>query len=218
MTFPLGLAWIPEFVAEGGAVMVLLIGCSVVALAVAFERALALRRGVVIPRSAEATLEAREQRDWIRHLERITSGSARLRRATFLSVVRRGLANRRLSREANEREMLMAGRRAAAALERGLVILELVAATAPLLGLLGTVLGMVETFDAVSAQGPGQADVLSSGIKKALYTTVAGLSICIPSLVAYTWFRRKAESLALEMERLGLLLLGRLYDDKSERT
>lgn len=105
----------------------------------------------------------------------------------------------------------MEGRQAAAVLARGLIVLEVVAAIAPLLGLLGTVLGMVDVFNEITAEGLGQPGQLSSGIKEALYTTVAGLCIGIPALAAHTYFRHKAETLSLEMERFSVRLLSNLY-------
>ena len=198
---------LPKLLAEGGPVMLVLLVCSAAALAVCLERLIALRRRAVIPPDAAAaiaTLQAPEQAEQI--AQRFEHAKAPLAR-----VVRCGLANRHLPRAANEEEMLMEGRQAAAVLERGLVVLEVVAAVAPLLGLLGTVLGMVAVFDDISAAGLGEAGRLSSGIKEALYTTVAGLSIGIPALAAYTYFRQKAETLSLEMERLSMMLLGKLY-------
>jgi len=112
---------------------------------------------------------------------------------------------------------MVAGRAAAAALERGLGLIEIVAATAPLLGLLGTVLGMVDVFDVISVEGVGDAQSFSVGIKKALYTTVAGLCIGIPALALFIHFSRKAERLAVEMEQVCFALLARIYAAESGR-
>ena len=92
------------------------------------------------------------------------------------------------------------GRQEIVHLERGLGLLETIAAIAPLLGLLGTVLGMIEVFDVVAQQGAGQAQELSGGISQALITTATGLSIGIPALVAYNYFVGKAERLVLDIE------------------
>ena len=78
--------------------------------------------------------------------------------------------------------------------------IETVAGIGPLLGLLGTVFGMIQVFDVVSSQGAGQAQSLSGGIAQALITTAAGLSIGIPALVGYNYFTSKAERLVLDME------------------
>ena len=92
------------------------------------------------------------------------------------------------------------GRQEVARLERGLGLLETVAGIGPLLGLLGTVFGMIQVFEVVSSQGAGQAQSLSGGIAQALITTAAGLSIGIPALVGYNYFTSKAERLVLDME------------------
>jgi biopolymer transport protein ExbB len=86
-------------------------------------------------------------------------------------------------------------------LEKGLVVLETIAAIAPLMGLLGTVLGMVTVFEVIKDQGIGQTAALSGGISQALITTVAGLFIGIPVLIAYNYFTSKSESLVLDIEK-----------------
>jgi biopolymer transport protein ExbB len=86
-------------------------------------------------------------------------------------------------------------------LERGLVGLETVAGISPLLGLLGTVVGMIKVFTVISQQGIGQATTLSGGISEALITTAVGLSIGIPSLVAFNYFTNRAENLVLDIEK-----------------
>ena len=85
-------------------------------------------------------------------------------------------------------------------LEKGLIVLETIAAIAPLMGLLGTVLGMIHVFAVIKEQGIGQTAALSGGISEALLTTVAGLFIAIPVLIAYYYFNQKSESLILDIE------------------
>jgi biopolymer transport protein ExbB len=89
--------------------------------------------------------------------------------------------------------------------------LETVAGTAPLMGLLGTVLGMIRVFQVINKQGLGQTQALSGGISEALLTTVVGLAIAIPALVAYNYFTHKAEDLVLEIEKHSNGLLSRLH-------
>lgn len=88
-----------------------------------------------------------------------------------------------------------------AAWQRGFVVLELTATLSPLLGLLGTVLGMVEVFQVISIEGATNASVLSSGISKALNTTVMGLLVAMPALAAHTMYERKSEMLATSLEK-----------------
>jgi len=100
------------------------------------------------------------------------------------------------------------GRQEVPFLERYLTMLGTIASISPLLGLLGTVVGLLRVFDAISQEGGvTNAAILSAGIQNALITTVAGLCVAIPSLVAYNYFARRAESLVLEMERISLRLL-----------
>jgi biopolymer transport protein ExbB len=99
------------------------------------------------------------------------------------------------------------GRREVAALERWLVLLGTIAAVSPLMGLMGTVLGMMETFKVISVVGPGQADKLSGGISTALVTTVTGLAVAIPALVSHNIFRAKVARYILEMENFALQVM-----------
>jgi biopolymer transport protein ExbB len=101
-------------------------------------------------------------------------------------------------------------------LERGLIILETVAAIAPILGLLGTVLGMIKVFSVISLQGVGDAASLSSGISEALISTAVGLSIGIPTLVFYNYFERRANSIILELENICNELIRKIRKFKAE--
>jgi len=95
-------------------------------------------------------------------------------------------------------------------LEKGLVVLETIAGIAPLLGLLGTVIGMIEVFDVISLEGVTRTASLSSGISEALITTVTGLSIGIFALVFYNYFTNKTENLVVEIEHYSTKLLQKL--------
>ena len=99
------------------------------------------------------------------------------------------------------------GRQEVGSLEKGLVVMETIASIAPLLGLLGTVIGMIKVFNVIQQQGLGQTQALSGGISEALITTVVGLSIGIPSVVGYTFFTDKAENLILDIEKYTSKLL-----------
>ncbi len=103
------------------------------------------------------------------------------------------------------------GRQEIRTLKRGLVSLEAIAAVAPLMGLLGTVLGMVQVFAVIKEQGIGQTAALSGGISQALLTTVAGLFIGIPVLLFYYYFSQKANNLILDIEKYTNKLLDKIY-------
>src|SRR5690606_41371846 len=91
------------------------------------------------------------------------------------------------------------------------------AAVSPLIGLLGTVVGMIEVFNVISVQGVGKAGAMAGGISKALITTAAGLIVAIPSLIAYRYFRRRVDTLILEMEQEALKLVEVIYGQRSQR-
>jgi biopolymer transport protein ExbB len=93
------------------------------------------------------------------------------------------------------------GRQEIRTLERGLVALETVAAISPLLGLFGTVLGILKVFNVITRMGVGQATALSGGISEALITTIVGLAIAIPAVVAYNYLSSRAENLVLDIEK-----------------
>ena len=93
-------------------------------------------------------------------------------------------------------------------------MLEVITAITPLLGLLGTVLGMSQVFDVISEVGLGQTKAFSGGIAQALRTTIIGLGIAIPSLIAYSSFDRKVDNLVLEMEKYSMLLLNKIYSTR----
>jgi biopolymer transport protein ExbB len=97
------------------------------------------------------------------------------------------------------------------------VILETVASIAPLLGLLGTVIGILKVFNVISSLGVGQARAMSGGISEALITTIVGLSIGIPALVGYNYFSSKAERLILEIEKNSGILLRKVTRFKRKR-
>ncbi len=95
--------------------------------------------------------------------------------------------------------------------ERGLVFLEIIVGVAPLLGLLGTALGMIDVFANIAIEGPGRAEALSQGIAEALITTVLGLAIGIPALIAHTLFSHRVESFGLRIEQEMLFFYHKLY-------
>ena len=197
-----------EFVSTGGYTMAPLLLCSVLALIVIIERSFALRRRHVI---AEPVLVAVDRIKGTPDAERALTVCGKLR-GHFANIICHAIRNRHLSKRENAEELEFVGRQEASHLERGLVILEIVAGVAPLLGLLGTVLGMVQIFGVISEEGlVGQTPSLSEGISKALITTVAGLIVAIPSLVCHSYFSRKVDELVLEMEQHCHDLLGRLY-------
>ena len=195
-----------EMILKGGVVMIPLFFTSILALAVVIERGFFLRRRRIIKPEILDMIQRIEKPE---DAEKATFGLNQ-QKGPFSNVIRVGLQNHGRSREEIEEAVVDQGRQEARVLERGLVVLETVAGIAPLLGLLGTVLGMVRVFRVISEQGLGQTQSLSGGISQALITTVVGLSIAIPALVAYNYFSHKVEDLVLEIEKHSAALLEKL--------
>lgn len=177
--------------------------CSVLALAVIAERLWNLRHDKILPPQEVAHL-----RNLIDAGEFVRAEEYTLSRPGALNnVLAPAIENRRESREFIREIVRDAGRQEIPGLERYLGVLGTIASITPLLGLLGTVLGMIQVFAVVAQQGVAQADALAGGISQAMITTATGLVIAIPSLAAYNYYVGKAEGIILEMERLALELI-----------
>jgi biopolymer transport protein ExbB len=191
---------------KGGVVMIPLMLTSVIALAVVIERGLFLRRSRILnPDLIQLILniqnpgELKGALDTLKHQD-----------GSFINIVRVALGHQHVSTEDIRESIVDQGRRETRRLEQGLVVLETVAGISPLLGLLGTVIGMVKVFTVISESGLGQTQLLSGGISEALITTVVGLSIAIPTLIAYNYFNHKVEDLVLEIEQYSTQLINKL--------
>lgn len=192
-----------EVLRSGGPLMIPLALCSVLALAVIVERAWNLRHDRILPpQEIEHLRNLIDRGEFIRAEEYASS-----RRSALNNLLVPALENRRQSRELIREVVRDAGRQEVPELERYLGVLGTVASISPLLGLLGTVLGMIQVFSVISMQGVGQADALAGGISQAMITTATGLAIAIPALAAYNYFVSKAEGLVLEIERLVLEMI-----------
>ncbi len=196
-----------EWLAGGGPIMIPLFICSVLALAVILERAINIRKNRIIRPEIVDVINAIRGPDDIQ----IVFARCNAIKGPFSNIIKRAISNTHLSREEKVLDIQAAGRQEARALERMLIVLEVITAIAPLLGLLGTVLGMSQVFDVISEVGLGQTKAFSGGIAQALRTTIIGLSVAIPSLIAYSSFDRKVDNLILEMEKYSMLLLNKLY-------
>ncbi len=204
-----------DWIAGGGPIMIPLFFCSILALAVTLERLVSLRKNRIIRPELIEVIEA------IRGLKDIKIVLSRCNtiRGPFSNIIRRAISNNHLSREEKVLDIQATGRQEARSLERMLIVLEVITAISPLLGLLGTVLGMSQVFDVISEVGLGQTKAFSGGIAQALRTTIIGLGVAIPSLIAYSSFDRKVDNLVLEMEKYSMLLLNKIYSvDKVEKT
>lgn len=201
-----------EIIQAGGWLMWPIIGCSVVAMTIVFERAWVLRRRRVAP----PVLLPQVIR-WIRANRLDAAQLEALRKNSPLGqVLAAGLAHRGESREIMKESIEDTGRHVVAELERFLNILATISEVAPLLGLLGTVFGMIETFNVVSSHGVGNPTLMAHGIAVALITTAAGLSVAIPSLICHRYFQSKVDALVITMEQEALYLIDTLHSDRGE--
>jgi len=202
-----------EWLMGGGPIMVPIFICSVIALAVVLERMVSLRRSRIMRPELIEVIEAIRGPEDIQ----VIHNRCDVIKGPFSNIIRRTISNTHLSREEKVLDIQATGRQEARALERMLVVLEIITAITPLLGLLGTVLGMSQVFDVISEVGLGQTKAFSGGIAQALRTTIIGLGVAIPSLIAYSSFDRKVDNLILEMEKHSMSLLNKIYtvdDDK----
>lgn len=192
-----------QFLVKGGIIMIPLAICSIVGLAIVLEKTLSLRRKKVIVPEIVSVLENIKGPDDIN----LGLSICKKHEGPFANIIRVGLENRELPKEEIKEALNDQGRQEVYTLERGLVILETVAGIAPLLGLLGTVIGILKVFNVISELGVGQAAALSGGISEALITTIIGLSIGIPAVVVFNFFTNKAEELILEIEKYSSAIL-----------
>ncbi|MCY3824989.1 MAG: MotA/TolQ/ExbB proton channel family protein [Nitrospinae bacterium] len=186
-----------EFLARGGVLMIPLGVCSILALAIVLERTLNLRTKKIIQ------LDILQQvRDLVAE-NQVSDAMTLCRR--YPSVMGRILlvtiANHDREREELRSVVEDAGRQEVTTLDRNLGALGTIAAIAPLLGLTGTVFGMIRTFAIISEKGIAHPSQLAGGISEALITTATGLVIAIPTLIFYNYFTNKADRLILEIEK-----------------
>jgi biopolymer transport protein ExbB len=172
-----------RLLAKGGLVMIPIGVCSVIAVAVALERAIRLRRARVAPNDLAPELRLLLQNpekpleSAIEYLDR--------RPGPLSSILRAGVLSLPLGPDAVQKAMEDAGAREAGWMKRSLRPLSAIAQLAPLLGLLGTIYGMITAFQAAASAGVGRGDQLAAGIYEALLTTAAGLTVAIPALIAH---------------------------------
>ncbi|MCS4503309.1 hypothetical protein KBTX_01923 [wastewater metagenome] len=199
-----------ELVKAGGWLMLPIIVCSVLALAIVIERLWSLQRNRVLPRHLVAEV-------WNKLKVDAMDGDAirNLRRHSPLGrVLAAGVINRHLSREVMMESIEDTGRHEAHNLERYLNTLGTIAAISPLLGLLGTVVGMIDVFSTISSHGVGNAPALAGGISQALITTAAGLVVAIPALMAYRYLRGRVDELIVDMEQQALKLVEAIHGQR----
>jgi biopolymer transport protein ExbB len=192
-----------DILVKGGVFMYPIILCSIIALAVFLERLWVLRRRQILPpefiRNVEELLKKEKVSEALFLCQSDTSSVARI----FLAGLKNAGRGMWLVKESVEER----GGREAVILEKRVGILATLANLTPLLGLLGTVSGMIKTFNVISVQGVGNPAPLAGGIAEALITTAAGLCVAIPTLVGHRIIKDKAQSLIFEMEESSIKIV-----------
>jgi biopolymer transport protein ExbB len=185
-----------ELFLKGGILMYPIAFCSIIAVGIFLERMWVLRHGRVLPRDFLIEVE-----DLVMRRKRPEAISlCKRNNSSIAHVVRVGIENYGKKRDVIKEKIEEVGRREAASLERYINVIGTIAGVSPLLGLLGTVSGMIKSFNIISMQGVADPASLAGGISEALITTAAGLVVAIPTFVIYRYLSNKADSLILEME------------------
>jgi biopolymer transport protein ExbB len=180
---------------------------SLIGLAFILERGWALRWGQVVPREVEAAAESCQSRADVPMLRRVCEQhDSPMSRLLLLAT-----EHLEWPKEENVDALQTLARKEITRLERGLVVLEIIVGIAPLLGLVGTILGMMLLFGNIGISGLNDASKLAKGIATILNTTLMGLLIAIPSLIFWSYYSKKVETIAVEMETLCDGFIRRLY-------
>lgn len=206
-----------DFFKHGGFFMILLLLCSVVSVAVMLLRGMALRRDVVMPPAIEKEIEELQPGGnavaiaQLAQLERLVRDDP----SPLACIAQIGLKHLQWPKSENIEAVQTKARHEIVHLEKWLFILEVIVGIAPLLGLLGAVSGLVTVFanlgESATVTDPRG---IAKGISEALSTTIVGLSVAIPSLIAYSYFTKKVEMMAAEMEALIADLIAKCYYQK----
>ena len=199
-----------DLLAAGGWVMPVIVLCSVIALGIFIERSVALHPDRIAPPHLLANV-------W----KQLKAGELDAQRLKALrhgsplgAILAAGLANRSQGRDVMKESIQEAAGHVVHDLERYLNTLGTVAAVAPLLGLLGTVVGMIRVFTEITVQGTGNANALAGGISEALITTAAGLVVAIPALVMHRYFTGKIDTIVVGLEQVSIKLVDALHTGK----
>lgn len=194
------------YLSRGGIIMIPLLLFSIIGLTIVIERLVSLRRTKVMTPEIISVVDSLNNLDDLK----LAISICEKNKGAFANIILTGLQNQDSSSE-EMREMLTdQGRQEVRTLERGLSTLDTIAGTAPLLGLLGTVFGMIKVFTVISKQGTGQASSLAGGISEALITTATGLVIGILALLMYNYFSNRAENYILDIEKYTTRLLKKI--------
>ena len=194
------------FLSKGGIMMIPLLLCSIIGFMIVIEKMISLRRNkILIPEIISVVDSINSNQDI-----QLATTICQKNKGPLPNIILTGLQNQNLPQEEIKEIINDEGRQQVRTLERGLPVLETIAGVSPLLGLLGTVLGMIRVFNNIMIHGTGNADKLAGGISEALITTATGLFIGIPMLIAFNYFTDRAENFILDIEKYSTRLLQKI--------
>jgi biopolymer transport protein ExbB len=199
-----------ELFSAGGWMMYPLLLSSIIAIGIIAERFWSLQSKRIAP--AELVTQIWQ---WLRfdqvskqHIVALQNGSP------LGQILAAGLVSRNSAREITKENIEDVGRHVTLSLEKNLNTLGTIASIAPLMGLLGTVIGMIKVFAVIVTEGVGNPETLAGGISEALITTATGLLIAIPTVIFYRYFRGKVNHLVVDMEEQAMKLIEILHGDR----
>ena len=199
-----------ELIKSGGWLMLPILLCSIAAAAICIEKYLALKPEKIAPKALLGQVW-----NWLQQNQLDAARLRELRSGSPLGqILAAGLSNSRHGRDVMKESIQEAASHVIHELERYLNTLGTIAAITPLLGLLGTVIGMIKVFAEIMASGTGNAGVLAGGISEALITTAAGLSVAIPALIMHRYFIRRIDTLVVTLEQETTKLVDALHSDR----
>lgn len=199
-----------DVIVAGGWLMLPILFCSLFVVAISAERYWTLNPAKVVPKTLLAQVWS-----WIKNNQLDGAKIRELKQSSQLGrILAAGLSNSKHGREVMKDSIQEAAGQVVHELERYMTPLGTIAAIAPLIGLLGTVVGMIKVFTAIMLQGTGNAGVLAGGISEALITTAAGLTVAIPAMILHRYFLRRIDSLVVTMEEEAAKLVDALHSDR----
>ncbi|PCI45789.1 MAG: biopolymer transporter ExbB [Moraxellaceae bacterium] len=199
-----------EIVKSGGWLMIPIILCSITAVGICIERFWALRSDKLAPKDLVAQVWV-----WIKSNQLDARRIRELRDSSPLGeILAVGLMNSKHGRAIMKESIEEVAHHAIHEMERYLNVLGTIAAITPLLGLLGTVIGMIRVFTAIVVEGSGNSAILAGGISEALITTASGLTVAIPALFFHRFFVRRIEEISVDMEQEVIKLVDALHGER----
>ena len=199
-----------EYMSNGGPIVVPILICSIIALTISIERYLSLRTDNIISTKLSSSILHLLGKGELSAAEELVNTD----QSALGEVCRVILQNKDKERSYITKRTEEVARQEGAKMERFLDVLSVIASIAPMLGLMGTVLGMVITFDAIQMYGLGDIDSLAGGISQALLTTLAGLIVGVPTLISHRYFIAVVDGHLLKLEDFAIQVLELLEDGK----